>query len=309
MAEKRLEIDAELSAIAITYRNNKCIADEAFHKVKVNTEAFKYYKFNKDNYFYVPETHIGEKGKANQIELRGKLETDRVESHALSEVIPVSTQKESLNSAGGFDLRALATKQITDCLLLRKEIEFANFLSDKSNYGDNVKTLQENEKINKETSNAVKLVQNSIDAMLYPANIMILSRKVASKLRMNPYIVDACGSASKKAGIAPLDAIKELFGFKKILIGEAVHNTAKKGQKINLETCFGNNIYLSYVDETATTDYGISFGYQCINNEITVGTYHDPEIGTEGADVIKGFYSNKFLNTCPECGYMIEGVI
>ncbi|MBQ2872323.1 hypothetical protein IJE86_11525 [bacterium] len=308
MSGQRIQLVPELTAIAQTYRNKSCIADMIMPKVKVDTPAFQYMSYNKESYLSVPDTRIGEKGIPNTIELKGTLLTANVETHALQEVVPVAT-KEAHKAGNGEDLGIKATNQLTDVLKLRKEIEAAKFLGDTKNYGSNLKTLETVEKIDKADSNAVSIIQTAIDNMFYAANTMVLSRKAASALRQNPYIVDACGMAAKKAGIVPFEALKELFGLDKILVGEGVHNVAKKGTNLQLQNCWADNIVLLHLNDTISTDYGFSFGYEAEYEALTIGKYFDEEPGTKGADVYKAFYSNKFLAIAPELGYLIKDVL
>ncbi len=308
MSEDRIQIVPELTAISQTYRNKRCIADEIFPKVKVSTPAFQYKVFNKESFLSVPDTIIGEKGIPNTIELKGKLVTEKVDTHSLQEPLPVST-REAYKAANGEDSAILITKQLTDVLKLRKEIETAKFLANTANYGTNSKTLGTSEKINKADSNAVKIIQDAIDNMFYEANTMILSRKAASALRQNPYVVTACATADKKAGIVSLEAIKDLFGLNKILVGEGVHNIAKKGQNWQFKNCWEDDIYLIATDETVTSEYGFSFAWEAIYEDLTVGTYFDGAVGTKGADVYKTFYSNKIVSSAPDLGYALKDVL
>ena len=311
MSKSRLEISPELTALALTYSNKSLIAEEIFPKVPTGTRSFKYYEYDKNNYFSVPETIIGEKGKANKVEYRGKELTAAVQDHALEEDLPVSRVKETQNALN-INLKEKAVNQVTALLKTRKEILAARLLNNTASYGGasgNVKTLEASEKINKEDSNALKIIQNAADEMLYKPNMLIASRKAMSALRMNPFIVDACGSAAKKAGLVSAEAIKSLFDVEKILTGESVHNTAKKGQAVNLQSCWDNNIILLYIDRTADINGGITFGFEAVYEEIQAGEYHDSSLGTQGCDIVKAFYSSIFLAVCKDCGYLIKDVL
>ncbi len=307
MSEQRIESVPHLTAIAQLYRNPKCIAEEVLPRVKVDKTSFQYRIYNKSDYFSVPKTLIGEKGKANKIELTGNLVTETLEEHALEQDVAVRRIEES--QIDNLNLTEKVTNQLADCLKIRKEVTLSTILSSTSNYGSNYKELEDEEKINLEDVNALQLVQDAIDEMLFKANRMVLSRKAASALRQNPYIVDAAGIAARKSGLVPIEALKELFELDKILIGESVMNTANKGQTVDLQACWQNDIILLHIDENADTEYGITFGYEAFYDDITIGTYFDGSLGTKGCDVYKAFYSNKYLPICPECGYLLKSVI
>ena len=312
MSQQRVEISPELTAVSLTYTNKTFIAEEILPKVPVGTRSFEYYEYDKNNYFHLPETRIGEKGKANKVEFRGKKKSASVEDHALEEDIPVSKIKEAQNSQRHINYETKAVNQLTRLLKTRKEITVSNILSNVNSYGGNsgnVKTLTNAEKINNDTANAVKIIQTAADSLLYKPNILVTSRLGLSALRMNPFIVDACGAASKKAGIVSIEAVKDLFGFEKILAGESVINTANKGQAANMHPCWANNIALLHIDKDADADEGVTFGFEAVYEDIQIGKYHNSELGTQGCDVVKAFYSSVYLNICADCGFLLKDIL
>lgn len=309
MAEDRIQINPELTAIAQTYRNKKCIADEVLPKVPVFTESFAYMDYNKADFLTVPETLIGEKGIPNEIEQQGKEETDKVEDHAIKEYISVAKQESLKNSSPNIDLKRRATNQVTDILLLRKEVILANIMANENNFGKNTETLSETDKINKDDVNPLKILEKASLKMMYKPNKMVCSRRVFSALKMNPYIVDAVGVAARKSGIATKEQIKDLLELDEILIGESYQNIAKKGKPIDIRHCWGDNINLLYVNPVADTDYELSFGYFASLEDITIEEYHDKDRGVKGADVVKGYYRGKYIITSTDCGYLLKDVL
>jgi hypothetical protein len=309
MAEDRIQLQPELTGVALAYRNNTCIADKVFNDVTVEQRSFQYRKYDKETFLTLPETRIGEKGEANRVEIKGKLVTDSVEEHAIENSISISRQKEAQNAVNKVDLSALTIAQLTDILLLRREVNLATLLSTPAIYKGNVKKLEENEKINNPNVNAVKLIQDAADSMVYKPNKMILSRKAYSALRQNKYVVSAVNKNDSEAGIVPLDEIKTLFELDEILVGESFFNVAKRGATPNYAACWQNDIILTHNNNVATVDYGITFGYRAIYEKITIGSYFDGRSGTQGADVYKAYTSYKDVIACPECGYLIEGAV
>ena len=309
MSEKRIQLNPELTAIAQTYRNETCIADDVLPKVPVNTESFSYIKFDKRDFLSVPETLIGEKGRSNEVEQRGKEDTGKVENHSLKEFISVAEQEENEQSRAKIDLKERATNQLTDLMLLRKEITLAKILNNKQTYGANFKELEENEKINNDDVNALKIIKNASLNMFYKPNKIVTSRRAFSALSMNPYIVDAVGVSGKKAGVATKEQLKNLFEVDDILVGESLHNVAKKGNPADLQACWSDDIVLLYINKNANTKFGTSFGYHAMLEDITVGEYFDEDRGVKGANVIKAYYRALYLITAPDCGYLLKDVL
>ena len=309
MAENRIQINPELTAISQTYRNKSCIADEILPKVPVFTESFSYIDYNKADFITLPETLIGEKGIPNSVEQRGEEKTAKVEDHALVEYISVAKQESLKNSSANVDLKKRATNQLTDLLLLRKEIELAKILGNEKTFGNNKKQLEETEKINKDDVNALKIIEDASLQMLFKPNKMVCSRKVFSALRMNPYIVDAVGSAAKKAGMVSKEQLKGLLDLDEILVGESFYNVARKNKPVDIQYCWGDNINLLHVNPAADTEYSISFGYQAVLADLTIGEYFDKNPGVLGADVLKAYYRSINLITSPDCGFLLKDVL
>lgn len=310
--ENRVQINPQLTAIALTYSNSKFIAEDILPKVPINSRSFQYREYDKNNHFLLPETRIGEKGIPNEVEFKGELKDATVEDHALKEYLPVAEQKENENEQNKLKKKEKITNQLTKLLKTRKELIVSNMLADVNSYGGNngnVQALSGDDKINKDTSNAVKIIQTACDKLLYAPNVLVTSRLGMSALRMNPFIVDACGSASKKAGLVSIEAIKELFGLDNIFVGESVINTAKKGQAANLQSCWGNNIALLHIDKDADNNDGVTFGFEGVYEDIQIGEYYEGGHGIKGCDVITAFYSSKYLHICSDCDYLIKDVI
>lgn len=306
MSNQRIEIQPELTGIALAYRNNDCIADKIFPTVPVDALSFNYYKFQKGDFLTVPDTKVGEKGETNRLEVIAELKTETVEEHALEDLVSISRANQKNQKINHYEIKTL---QLVDCLKLRREVDLARLLSDTNNYADNYKTLGAKEKISLDETNAVKLIMNAMSNCVKKPNKMVLSRKSAYALRQNPFILQAVTKASIVGGVASLSGIKELFELDEILVGESAVNTAKRKDVPNLVAAWNNDIVLAHFNNNATTDYGLTFGYRAQYEDIQVGQYFDGRPGTKGADVLKAFMAEKYLIACPEAGYLLKDVI
>lgn len=307
MPEQRIQLQPELTGIALAYRNENCIADKVLPKVQVGKLSFQYRKFDKGTFLTLEDTKVGEKGMPQRIETKARLITDTLDEHALEDVIAVSRkneiEKDSLNSS------EILTAQLTDCLKLRREVELANIMTNTANYEGNFKSLSSSEKISSSSSDAAKIIMSAMDAVLKKPNKMVLSRRAFTALRQNPSILAGVNKNSSTQGVASLEGIKDLFDLDEILIGESVANTSKKKDALNIQACWQNDIVLLHVDKNATNKYGVSFGYNAFKDDITIMSYFDGRIGSQGAEVYKAYMSEKYIISCPECGYLLKDVI
>ena len=306
MAQERIELQPELTGIALAHRNESCIADKIFPVVQVDSLSFQYYKFAKGDFLTVPETKVGEKGEAQRIDIKADLKTDTVDEHALEEAVSVSRANQENQKINRYEVASL---QLTDCLKLRREVDAAKLLSDTNNYDGNFKNITATEKITKDDSNAVKLIMNAMALCFKKPNKMILSRRAAYALRQNPFILQAVTKASISGGVASLAGIKELFELDEILVGESVANTAKNKETPNLSAAWSDDIILGYFDKNVTAKYGLSFGYKAQYEDIQIWQYFNGGIGSKGADILKATMAEKYMLTCPNCGYLLKGVV
>lgn len=134
MSEDLVQIRPDLTALAILYRNENCIADDIFKTIPKSTRSFEYFVYNKKNNLTVPETIIGREGNPNRVYGKGKSETATVEEHALEEPVSKARQKEALQAQNKKDLKKEAVQRLTDLLKIRKEITVAQMLSDTNIY-------------------------------------------------------------------------------------------------------------------------------------------------------------------------------
>ena len=310
MTDEKFELQPELTGIALAYTNKKYIADEIFPKVPTN-RSFQYRKFSKGAFLTVPDTRIGEKGSAPEVNLSSKLFTETVEDHAAKEKIPVSKLEDAAKNARPQNLQAIVTSQITGVLKASRELNLAQKIMNKANYGDNFKELTSAQKVSNPECDAVSLLWSGIDKILYKPNTMVLSRTAMSNLRRNPYVVSACNRTDTKAGVASYQDLKDLFEVDNILVGETIVNTAKNIQTPTFAACWTNDISFMYIDPAKDTadDHNITFGFTAENEPLQIGSYSDPDAGTKGCLVLRGFTSYLDMLTCPECGYLFKGVI
>ncbi len=88
MSNAPFPIDAELTAIAIAYRNGRMIADDVLPRVPVGKQEFKYWKYDLADGFTVPNTLVGRKSRPNEVEFDATDATDSTEDHGLDAPVP-----------------------------------------------------------------------------------------------------------------------------------------------------------------------------------------------------------------------------
>ena len=119
MSNAPFPIDAELTAIAIAYRNGRMIADDVLPRVPVGKQEFKYWKYDLADGFTVPNTLVGRKSRPNEVEFDATDATDSTEDHGLDAPVP---KADIDNAPANYNPLGRATEQTTNLIVLDREV-------------------------------------------------------------------------------------------------------------------------------------------------------------------------------------------
>lgn len=89
-------------------------------------------------------------------------------------------------------------------------------------------------------------------------NVIVMGRRAYDALKNHPDFLDRVKYTQK--GVVTTDLIAQMFDVEKVLVANAIQNTAKKGQKANMSFILGNHVLLCYTTnapklKTATAGY------------------------------------------------------
>lgn len=311
--EEQFQIQPELTAVALGYINKKLIAGKIFPKVDVTGHSFEYSVYDIIRGASMPETKVGPKGSANEVENIATQVAATVEDHSLKDKIPLVKLQDAQKKDK--DIRGTVTMQIVNSLETAREINLSKKLSDAKNYAkDNVYTLDENEKFGSAKSTATDIIEDYMNKVLGGANTMILSKRAFSKLRRDRSVINSISinrnaTQTNEPGMVSLEAIKDLFQLENIYIGQSVLCSSQKGETQFLSACWKDDVMLLNIDPIATTDYGLTYGYSAVYEDYTVGSYFDPDSGLKGCEVIRPYAAYIDLIACKNCGALLKDVI
>ncbi|MEC8325910.1 MAG: capsid protein [Pseudomonadota bacterium] len=244
----------EQTAIAIAYKNKRLIADIVAPRVPVGKMNFKYTVFNKNDGLTVPDTQIGRKSTANQVEFGSSEETASVVDYGLSAVVP---NDDIDNAPANYNPLNHTTESVTDLVLLSREIRVANLYNKASNFGTHTDLAGAGQKhLDNPDFDFLPWLVERMDDMLMRANAMTLSRRVLTKMRSNKHVIKAYNGSLGDSGLVPTQFILDTLELESINVGEAFINTAKKGKAAQLERAWQDNLALTYVDPLANTTNG-----------------------------------------------------
>lgn len=296
-------VDPELTTIAMAYRNRLMVADSVLPIVPVGKREFKYTEFTKEDRFTVPETQVGRKSRPNQVEFGASEATASVTDYGLDDPIP---QDDIDNAAPRFNPITQAVESIQDLLALGREIRTANLVMNDSNYSlKNAVDLAWSDS----SADVIGDIHAAQDAVLMPVNIMTMSKKDWRLLSTHPQIVKAIHRNSGDTGIVTRQQVAELLELEEIIVGEAMVNTAKKGQTASFARAWGSGkVALHHRADNIKATGSITFGFTAEYGERVSGQWEDKNIGLRGGQMVRSGLSVAELIVAADCGYMLTGV-
>lgn len=310
-------ISATASAVAVAYQQADLIADQVLPRVIVGTQKFSYNIYNKEDGFTVPETEVGRKGKPAEVEFGSSELTDATVDHGLDAPIPnADVQNYEGARANGntrlVDPRLRATRALTQCLLTRREKRVADMVTNVANYGANNKIVlsggsQFSDYVNSDPSRAIPDVLDNL--FMRPTNI-VMGRRVWSYLSRHPKLCAAVFKNATNNGLITRAQFAELFEMNNPpLIGEGWMNTAAKGQPVNMQRVWGNDMLAFYQDMNADTEYGVTFGMTAQWGDRVAGSIVDPDMGIRGGERQRVGESVKELIIASDLAYLWKNAV
>ncbi|AOT08251.1 hypothetical protein [Pseudoalteromonas luteoviolacea] len=242
--------DVQQTAIAIAYNNRQLIADRLLPYASVNRREYKWGEYNLADKFTVPDTKIGRKSEPNQVEFGYEEQTGSVTDYGLSDVVP---NDDITNAPANHSPLNVATENITDLVLLGREVRVAQKFSDPTNFGIHKKLGTGSlKKLDDPNLDILRWLLSLLDEPLMRPNSMTMSFKVATALRTNKKLLKGYNGTTGDEGLVPWAYIKESLEIEHINIGQARLNIAKKGKTPVFERAWGDNLAFTYHDPLAS---------------------------------------------------------
>ncbi len=306
-------INESLTAIALSYRNEAMIADMVLPRVPVATDAFKYFKWNRDEAFTVHDTKIGRKSEANVVEFGGTEVTDSTLDYGLKDIVPV----QDLRNAQGtpFDPLGMATLGTTRLMTLDRELRAAALVFNAGNYGSaNKVTLSGTSQWSDYTnSNPLSAMLTAFDAMLMRPNKLVLGQAVWTILRQHPRILEAIkgtGAGLNSQGTISRQQLAELLEIQEVIVGAGWVNGGKKGAAASYARCWGKFAAAIYTEPVTTTEAATTFGFTAESGGgLRVRDWFDEKMGTDGAQVVQVVDTVKEVLPANDLGYLWSAAV
>lgn len=318
MTARPFQVNPVLTAIVIGYRNPavNLIADRVLPRMPA-AEKFAWTLYGSNDFFTVPPTRVGRKGRVAQVEFTSTPQVGEVVDYGLEDGVPYSdiTTAANLRAAGQMvvDPEVQASEGLTSLIELDREVRAAGAVFNASNYDQarQITLAGTSQFSDYANSDPVGVILAGLDACLIARpNKMVFGQTAWSKFRGHPRIVKAVKGGISGDGLVSKEQVAELFELDEIIVGASMVNTARKGQVANLQRVWGKHISLLYVNPKAGPGSSEpTFGFTADCGGKVAFTYEDRNIGLLGGRAIRVGERVKEVVAAPSTSYFIQNAI
>lgn len=314
MAKSTFQYNPALTGVALAYSNPaySLIADQVLPFVQVPTEAFEYLSFPVEDQYTVPDTRVGRTSKVNQVEFGGTKLGSSTEDYGLEDPIPQKDMINAANSRVGYDPQGRATEYLTNLILLDREVRASNVVFNAATYAAaNKTTLSGTTQWSDFTnSDPVAAILDARDLLLIPGNTLVLGQQVWTKLKQHPKVISKVLGSANSQGLVSRQAFCDALEIPRLAIGSSFVNTARRGQTASMARTWGKHAAILFIDESADTNRGITFGYTAeFENRVAGVILDDPDIGLRGGIRVRVGMSVKEMAVAASLGYFWQNAI
>lgn len=306
-----LHIDQALTNFSLQYQNEAFIWDKVMPSLKVNKRSDKYFVYNKDQRFRIPDDKIGPKGMANEMELiMDDPGNYSVKDHSLADYVTV---EEEQNADTPLAPRTDVTQLLMERLHLAQEKRVADTAFNANNYPTaNKVALSGNSQWGGSSQDPINDILTGLDKAFMRPNKIVFGADAWKVFRTSPKVLDAVKSSSRlqaaEGGIATAPEVANLFEVDEIIIGRARYTASKQGQAATYSRLWGKHCALLYVAKEPTIR-SVTFGVTFVEMLFTTFSVFDEKRGVKGATYIKSAWNSDERVIASDVGYFIQDAV
>jgi hypothetical protein len=253
-----LHINKPLSQIAMNYSPMGFVADQIAPTVKVTNKSDAYNVYNIADVFRTVDDLKAPEREANYITTSLSSDTFMCKGRSLKKAMNYEDMANA-DAKEIFASRSSNTKIVKDKLLLNKEVRVGSMVTSGSNVGSYSATASA-----WNTAGAGNDPIGDIDTALdnvqyltgYRPNSILFGQSAWQTFSRNSNVIDLVfgNSAVGKARVPSADNIKAMFNLQKVLIGEAMYNTAAENMAATLARIYADHVLLYYAPPTPSKE-------------------------------------------------------
>ena len=260
MADRaQMHIDKALTNISVKYMQDTAnfVADKVFPSVPVQKQSDRYFVYKKEDWFRddAKERALGTESAGGDYDI-DNTPTYFCHKYAFHKDV---FEEDRVNADNPLTPDQDATEFVVDKILLNKENNWArkyfaagiweqDLEGGASGAGKDI--IQWDDYSNSDPiKNISDMATNMAEITGKRPNTLTIGRKVFDALRQHPDILDRIKFTQK--GVVTLDLLATLFDVERILVANAIQNTAKKGKEADMSFILGNHALLTYSERSA----------------------------------------------------------
>lgn len=238
----QVHIDRAMTNVSIAYRNDNYIADRIFPIVPVKNLSDKYFSFDKGDWF------------RNEAGMRAPGTVGPIVEYSLTSATyscqPIAAgqwvaDEVVANSDSPLQPRRNATEFVTDKVQLYAEVSVAADVNG-TGWSSSATPSPTWDDDASDPMTEVEVGREAIVGLIgREPNTMVMGRSVYTDLLHHPDLLDRIKYTS--TGVMTKELLAKLFGVPKVLVGNAIYNTAEEGATESYSFVWGKHAWLGYV--------------------------------------------------------------
>jgi len=300
-----VHIDRAIRNVAIRYSNAAFIADQVAPVVTVPNESDKYFLFTKGDWFRDQADNDRQPGTRAP---RGGF-TLSTSSFTLREAAHATPIPDRIRDNSDDPLRPWedAARYSSQMVMLRRERRAATALFVASTWNSGTDFTVVNQWSDLVNSDPASDLATGLDAIATAtaqiANTLLIGRNVYTQLRQHPDGLDRYKHT--QTGIMTAAMVAEWLGVERLIIGNAVYNSAAEGATAVMANIWGKNALLMYLPANPSiTEPSAAYIFQ--KGGLQTKRYREE---AEEQDVVEAKLLHDTVRTAVDCGYYYPAIV
>lgn len=289
------------------------IADMLVPNVRVDGPLFEYPEYKVEDAFTVYDNTVDRLGRLNEITESAEMASGAVKDYGIAQPVPFRDEAAAARASIPFNLKTRAARNVTNQNQLNREIRVAALLQSTGSY----QAGYFEDEVGAPWTGAVdipSIVETARDNMLLPANVAWMSRAVYRTIRRHDSMSEALGGTYSKGKALNEEQVAEALGVDRIVIGNTLKQTSKRGQTLTTGAIWGDHFGLLHVPQAEAdgmvNDSSIpAFALTFVWGDEVSGEIPDPNMGLYGGVRVRSGKSLVEKVVAPFGGYLFQNVL
>jgi len=241
-----VHIDTALSNISIAHRNEGYVADLLFPQVPVDKQSDYYYVWTKDFWF---RDHTEVRGPGGTY-AEGGMELSSTQFECINRALSFPLPWDVLeNQDAAVNLETAGAEWLSDQFALNRELKLKALIMDAGAWTSDTTLSGGSQWSDYANSNPISDVETGRQAIKKltgtKPNVLFMNEEVWSKLKNHPDLIDLFKHT--QTGILTEALVASVLNVDRLIVGDAVKNTAAEGAVFSGSYIWDKNAILMYV--------------------------------------------------------------